>query len=184
MVGVGGAVQLVTSVHNSPKLETFSSTLGPRSEQNPYSGELAAMAHALSLLPKLRFRNIVLLTSNKAAVLTLRQPRQQSGQEHVRHIYKSIRSLRQDRNVILIMWALSSKKNELLKLAKEKARETTQQGVTLQTQILRIQSTTLNLARSKQGTTKSLPEKIGRHSKRVNTALLGKHTRKLYDDLT
>ena len=61
VVGVGGAVQLVASVHRSPKLETFSSTLGMRSEQNLYSGELAAIAHALNSLPKLRFRSIAVL---------------------------------------------------------------------------------------------------------------------------
>ena len=72
MVGVGRAVQLTRSVHGSLKLETFSSILGMRSEQNPYSRELAAMAQVLSSLPKLRFRSIALLTSNKAAVLTLR----------------------------------------------------------------------------------------------------------------
>ena len=69
-------------------------------------------------------------------------------------------------------------------LKRKGAKPILQQGATSQTQIPRIQSTTLNLARSKRGTTKSLPEKVGRHSKRVDTALLGKHTRKLYDDLT
>jgi hypothetical protein len=38
LVGVGGAVTLPAAVYGSPKLGTFSSTLGPRSEQNPYSG--------------------------------------------------------------------------------------------------------------------------------------------------
>jgi len=155
-----------------------------RSEQNLYSKELAAMARALSLLPKLRFRSIMLLTSNRAAILTLRQPWQQSRQEHVCHIYKSIRTLRKNRNVITIMWTPSSEENKLLKLAKEKAREATQRGATPQTQIPRMQSTTLNVARSKLGTSKSLPEKVGKHSKRVDAALLGKHTRRLYDQLS
>ena len=42
----------------------------------------------------------------------------------------------------------------------------------------------VNVARAKQGPTKSLPEKVGKLSKRVDTALPGKHTRKLYDQLT
>jgi hypothetical protein len=71
------------SVYGSPKLGTFFSTLGPRSEQNPYSGELAAMEQALGTLPTLRSSRIEISIRNKAAVLTLRQPRQQSGQHHV-----------------------------------------------------------------------------------------------------
>jgi len=184
VVGIGGAIQLSESVQGGSRLGTFSSTLGMRSEQNLYSGELAAIARALSLLPKLRFRSIVLLTSNRAAVLTLRQPRQQSGQEHVRHIYESIRTLRKNGNVMTIMWTPSSEENELLKIAKEKAREATQRGAIPQTQTPRMQSTTLNVARSKLGTSKSLPEKVGKYSKRVDAALPGKHTRRLYHQLS
>ena len=47
VVGVGGAIQIPVSVRGGPQLETFSFTLGMREEQNPYSGELAAIAHAL-----------------------------------------------------------------------------------------------------------------------------------------
>lgn len=38
--------------------------------------KLAAMAYALKGLPELRYRSVALLTSNKAAGLTLRYPRQ------------------------------------------------------------------------------------------------------------
>jgi hypothetical protein len=51
-VGIGGAIQ----IHTSAKVETFSSTLGARSEQNPYSGELAAMACALNSLPRVAYQ--------------------------------------------------------------------------------------------------------------------------------
>jgi len=47
-----------------------------------------------------------------------------------------------------------------------------------------IRSTTLRVARAKPALAKSLPEKVGRHSKRVDTALPGKHTRLLYDRLS
>jgi hypothetical protein len=40
-------------------------------EQNPYSGELAAMAHALNKPRGLKGCIVTLLTSNKAAALTL-----------------------------------------------------------------------------------------------------------------
>ena len=74
VVEIGGAIHMQSSKHSTLRPETFSSTLGMRPDQNPYLGELAAIAHALGLLPSLRFRSMVLLTSNKAAVLTLRNP--------------------------------------------------------------------------------------------------------------
>ncbi len=59
----------------------------------------------------------------------------------------------------------------------------TQQGATPQTQTPSTRSTTLSIARSKRGITKCLPEKVGSHSKRIDAALPGKHTRQLYDRL-
>jgi hypothetical protein len=47
VVGVGGAIHILMSIRGGPKLETFSFTFGARTEQNPYSGELVAMAYAL-----------------------------------------------------------------------------------------------------------------------------------------
>jgi hypothetical protein len=46
-----------------------------------------------------------------------------------------------------------------------------------------MKSTTLNIARSQQGTSKGLPENVGKHVKRVDAALPCKHTRQLYDRL-
>lgn len=93
LVGAGGAIVLPATVYGSQKLGTFSSTLGPRSEQNPVSGELAATERALGTLPPLRSSRIELSTRSKAAVLTLRQPRRRSGQQHIRHIYESITAI-------------------------------------------------------------------------------------------
>jgi hypothetical protein len=47
-----------------------------------------------------------------------------------------------------------------------------------------MKSTMLNNARAKRGTTRNLPEKVGIHSKKVDAALPGKHTRQLYDRLS
>jgi exonuclease III len=183
LVGIGGATQLATSARSKPKLRTFYSTLGTRSQQNPYSGELAAMARALSLLPQLRFRRIALLTSNKAAVLSLKQPRQQSGQEYICRIYNSIRQLQKEGNVVTVIWTPVYDENKLKKIAKEKAQKATCPEARLKTQRPGMKSTMLNAARSKRGTTRCLPEKVGKHSKRVDIALPGKHTRRLYDEL-
>ena len=183
LVGVGGAAMLPASVYGSPKLGTFSSTLGPRSEQNPYSGELAAMERALSTLPALRSSRIELSTRNKATVLTLRQPRQQSGQHHICRIYKSVTALRKDGNTVTIRW-LPAGEDRLWGIAKAQAKDATQQGATPQTRTPRTRSTTLNVAWSNRGTSSHLPDKVGAHSKRVDAALPGKHTRLLYDHLT
>ena len=48
----------------------------------------------------------------------------------------------------------------------------------------RAKSTTLSVARAKRGTTRSLPDKVGKFSKRVDTALLGKHTQQLCNQCT
>jgi ribonuclease HI len=186
VVGMGGVIEIYRSARSNPRNEiySFSSTLGRREEQNPYSGELAAMANALNTLPKLRFRRIVLITRNKAAVLTLRKPRQQSGQEYIGRIYRSVRTLKRDGNTITILWLPSSEENELMKLAKENAKAATRQGTTPQTKLPRMRSTTLNIARAKHGTTRGLPEDVGKYSKRIDRALPGKHTRQLYDRLS
>lgn len=184
VVGFGGAIQKQPPKYKKPKLKTFSVTLGARSEQNPYSGELAAMAHALKTLPVLKSYRITLLTSNKAATLTLGNPRQQSGQEHVCLIYKLIRRLRKNGNRITIRWVSTSEDNKLLGLAKVQARAATQEDPAPYIQLPRMKSTTLNIARSQQDTSKGLPEKVGKHVKRVDAALPGKHTRLLYDRLS
>ena len=41
-----------------------------------------------------------------------------------------------------------------------------------------------NKKRAKRGTTKGLPENVGKYSKIVDKALPGKHTRQLYDRLS
>lgn len=142
------------------------------------------MAHALRMLPVLKLYRITLLTSNKAAALALRSPRQQSDQEYVCQIYKLIRRLQKNGNRINIRWVPTSEDNKLLGLAKEQAREATQDDATPYTELPRMKFTTLNIVRSQVSTNKSLPEKVGKHAKRVDAALPGKHTRQLYDRLT
>jgi hypothetical protein len=91
VVGFSGAIKKQPPKYRKTKLKTFSITLSVRAEQNPYSGELAAMAHVLQTLPVLKLYRITLLMSNKVAALILGNLRQQSGQEHVCLIYKLIR---------------------------------------------------------------------------------------------
>jgi hypothetical protein len=46
-----------------------------------------------------------------------------------------------------------------------------------------MRSTTLRIAQGKRASAKTLLEKVGRHSKRVDIALPSKHTRLLYNRL-
>ena len=178
VVGMGGAIRIQNN-----ETQSFSTTLGKREEQNPYSAELAAMAEALSRLPKVRFRNIALTTRNKAAVLTLRRPRQQSGQSHISQFYKIVQTLRRNGNTVTALWLPASEECELSRLAKQEAKTSTRPNATPQTQLPRMRSTTHNIAR-KQGSAKKVPEKVGNYSKRLDAALPGKHTRRLYDQLS
>ena len=68
-------------------------------------------------------------------------------------------------------------------MAKTRTHKTTGPEGRVQNQRPGMKSTMLNAARAKRGTTRSLPEKVGMHSKRVDSALPGKHTRRLYDRL-
>jgi hypothetical protein len=142
------------------------------------------MAHALQQLPWRKYHSITLWTRNKAAVLTLRNPRQQSGQEQICSIYESIDKLKRKCNKITVVWLPTDEDEELWTCAKEKAKEATRQGTEPQKPLPRVRSTTLNVARAERGTTRSLSEKVGKLSKKVDIALPGKHTRKLYDQLT
>jgi hypothetical protein len=126
----------------------------------------------------------MVLTSNKAAVLSFRKPRQQSGQKYIRQAYDAVKRLRREGNVITVRWTPVANENELKRVAKERAKEATRPGSRPQIELPGVKSTVLNAARAKRGTTRCLPEKVGKYSKKIDTALPGKHTRQLYDKLS
>lgn len=78
LVGVGGAIQCPRTAQQGGRRETFSFTLGPRDEQSPYSGILAAIAYVLRHVPS-GCKRVSVLTRNKAAMQSLKNPYQQSG---------------------------------------------------------------------------------------------------------
>ncbi|CEJ62638.1 Putative Reverse transcriptase [Penicillium brasilianum] len=183
-VGFGVAIEKQPPRYRKVRLKTLSVTLSARTEQNPFSAELAAMAHTLKTLVGLKGFRITLITSNKAAALTLTNPRQQSGQEFVCQIYKLVRQLQRHGNHISIRWILTSEDNKLLGLAKDQARAAMQEDAIQQRQVPNMKSTTLKIARTQAIPSSDLPESIGKHSRRVDKALPGKHTRQLYDRLS
>ena len=150
VVGVGGAVQIPRVAGDVPSWTTFSFTLGIRTEQSPYSGELAAMAYALRrTLTDTSGAEITVLTSSKSAALAVQTPRQQSGQDYIRSIYDSAETLRAQGNTVNIQWLPAGSENELLQRAKEKAQEATKPDVIPEKQFPAMRSTTTNLARLK-----------------------------------
>ncbi|OAA44439.1 hypothetical protein ISF_09633 [Cordyceps fumosorosea ARSEF 2679] len=182
VVGGGGAIEVTANGDGEARRGTFSLTVGWSAEQNPYSGELATLAHALTGMPDVRHRRVALLTTNQAVALTLRTPRQHSGQEHVRSIYNSIKRLWKNGNDILVVWIPSSSQDKTLLLAKREARQATKQGSIPSRQASIMKSTTLNLERKRIETQRSLPDRVGNHTKKVDAALPGAHTRQLYDN--
>jgi ribonuclease HI len=180
MVGIGGAIE-VDSMPNSEPV-TYSVTLGIRTEQNPYTAELAAIATALkSLPPHIRRRQITIFTSNQAALRVINQPRHQSGQVNIQQIYEAVRKLREGGNHVASSWVPARGEFELGQRAKAAARQATNPGCSPREQPYRAKSTTMNIARAKLQEKKALPEGVGRYSKEMDIALPGKHTRALYD---
>jgi hypothetical protein len=171
LVGFRVVIEKQPPQYQKLKLKTFSITLGARSEQNPFSAELAAMAHTLNRLVGLKGFRLRVLTSNKAAALTIWNPQQQSGQEFICQTYKLINRLRRKGNHIKILWIPASEDSKLLGLAKEQARAATHEDTIPQERVSRMKLTTLNLARAQAATTKALLEDVGRHIKQLYDGL-------------
>ncbi|MDN5289590.1 MAG: Endonuclease/exonuclease/phosphatase [Mucilaginibacter sp.] len=67
--------------------------------------------------------------------------------------------------------------------AKAEAQQATKEVRTLDFQLYQAKSTTVKLAMTKQRRGRMLPQGVGKFSKAMDTALPGKHTRVLYDNL-
>jgi hypothetical protein len=67
MVGFGVAIEKQPPRYRKLKLKTPSVTLDARAEQNPYTEELASMAHSLSTFAGLKHHRITLLKSKPSS---------------------------------------------------------------------------------------------------------------------
>ncbi|KAL6401254.1 reverse transcriptase [Ilyonectria robusta] len=105
IVGMGGVARNATRNNAGEVVTSYSVTLGPGDEQNPYTAELAAIAMALECTPpRLPFRDVTVMTSNRSAVEVIRRPRQQSGQCTIRQIYDRAKCLRKRGCSVRVMW--------------------------------------------------------------------------------
>lgn len=87
-------------------------------------------------------------------------------------------------NTVTVTWVPVSSEHELLKLAQDEARDATREGAFPAAKFPRARSTTLGIARAKQRVDNKIPTNVGDFTKRIDGALPGNHTRRLYDQLT
>lgn len=174
MVGMGGAIFDTYGRMPNRQPITFAITLGPRSEQNPYVAELEAIAMAIQGVPLYVLRReITIITSNQAALQVVSQPKQQSGQASVMRIYNAVRELREGHNRVLLMWAPAQQEFQLGKEAKKAARRATETGRLPQKPFSKAKPTIINIAKAKRQIDNTLPDGVGKHLKKVDTALPG-----------
>jgi hypothetical protein len=142
---------------------SYSITLGTRTEQNPYTAKLAAIVWALTGIPPwTRNREVTILSSSRSALAAIGQPHQQSGQSMTQEIY----------DLYDLVSLLQEGGNWIGLIVCEP-----EQG------IFCAKPTIVRLAMDRQQQEKVLPERVGRYSKTINTALPGRHTRTQYDGL-
>jgi endonuclease/exonuclease/phosphatase family metal-dependent hydrolase len=185
IVGMGGVACNATRNSAGEVVASYSVTLGPGDEQNPYTAELAAIAMALECTPpRLPFLDVTVITSNRSAVEVIRRPRQQSGQCTIRQIYDRTKCLRKRGCSVGVMWVPAKVEGFALgPMAKAAAQRATKAECMVETPSYQARSTTLRLALLQQRQGGRLPEGVGQYSKRIDKALPGKHTRALYDSL-
>ena len=184
LVGIGVAIEDNTAVTRK-LLVTDSITVARQLEQNPYTGELHAVEAALSNLPwDTHNRQISLFCSNLSALQSIAHPKQQSGQESHKNIYKSARRLRANRNSLTLAWVPAQAEFPLGSKAKRLARSASWVDREPTSETYLASSTALSKARSTLAKPTPLPGGVGKYSKGIDTALPGKHTKKLYDKLS
>ncbi|KAK1450828.1 hypothetical protein CTAM01_17315 [Colletotrichum tamarilloi] len=170
IVGYGTVTTLPASLRGGGGVITASRTLGLRTEQNPYVAELAALAEAVKSLPqRLDYRAIHVFTRNKAAVLAIRNPRQQSGQREIRQLYASVQDLQRKGNRVTLFWLPSAVESDLAQAAKAAAKDSTRPNKTPQKRPARAYSTALRIAlQSVRQKSEQLPRRNAPAGRRQN----------------
>lgn len=181
-MGIGGRIE-DTQAHNDVGL-SYSFTLGKRTEQNPYTAELQAMATALEHIPpETNHRWISILSSNRSALAAVSQPRQQSGQATIQRIYSLVQRLQQRENAVNAIWVPAQMDMDWKQRAKMEAQRSTRIGCQPEKQPFQAKATAIRLAMDTTHQNWTLPEGIGKYSKAIDKALPGEHTKSLYDGL-
>jgi hypothetical protein len=109
----------------------------------------------------------------------LLNPRQQSGQSYIYQIYESSQKLKETGNQVLAIWTPANEQVTLKEKAKAMARQATEPGSVVKDQTPSAKATVLCLAKRKHEG--KLIEGVGEYTRKLDTALPGKHTRLLYN---
>ncbi|KAL3713548.1 hypothetical protein TMatcc_002251 [Talaromyces marneffei ATCC 18224] len=181
-VGIGGCTRDTRASGND--ISSYSTLLGKRTEHNPYTAELEAIATSLERIPWQTYqRCIFILSSNRSALSAISQPRQQSGQESIQRIYKRVQYLQQQGNAVVTIWIPTHSDMAVKQQAKAEARKATRVESPPEKPPHQAKSTAIRLALAERQQEWTLPEHVGRYSRTVDIALPGKHTRNLYNRL-
>jgi hypothetical protein len=181
IVGYGGAIQDTNQTLNNGRCMTYSTTHGPRSEQNPYTASLVAILEGLlRLSPAPREQVIHILSSDQGALQAISKPRHQSGQTTIKRIYEAIQNLQRRGNCISLAWAPISPSFELGQIAKAAARRATEMDCTPGRQWNAAKSTISSTYKARRELRK-LSTQTGQHIRQIDMALPGPHTRLLYN---
>ncbi|KJZ70702.1 hypothetical protein HIM_09886 [Hirsutella minnesotensis 3608] len=185
LVGMGGVVRDASRNGPSEVTASYSVTLGPSDEQNAYIAGLAAIAMALKCLPAgLHRRDLTIVTSNLSALQVIARPRQQSGQRKVREIYECVEALRKRGYGVALRWVPAQEEDfSMGPLAKAAAKRATRDECVAGPAAFQARSTTLRLLLDEQRHFAAIPERVGKWYRKIDKALPGKHTRKLYDGM-
>jgi ribonuclease HI len=189
IVGIGGAIHNTTTAtrtSNTALTATYTVTLGPRDRLNPYFAELIAISTALRNLAALPIRNrfINILSSNLSALQAINHPKQQLGQIYINEIYKSAGKLMDMDNQILAIWTPAHEKINIKAKAKAMAKRATATEATgpakeVQERIPSAKATVLRLAKYRLH--RKPIDRVGEYTRKLDTALPGKHTYFLYN---
>jgi hypothetical protein len=185
VVGIGSATYdtRATAPPDTTTIASYQATLGPRDRFNIYFAEFIAVAITLQNLASLPLKNrvIVILSSNLSLLQAINSPRQQSAQSYLCQIYKSTYKLKKTGNQVVAIWAPANEQIFLRENAKATARRAAQASPTENHQTPSAKATVLCLAKRKyQG---QPIERVGEYIMKFDTALPGKHTRLLYNQL-
>ena len=93
MLEIGAVVRIPLSMRGGPRDESFKVTLGAQDGTEPVLRKTCSYTACVKIGSKSRHRRIVLATSNKAAVLTIKDLRQQSGQQYIYKAYDAMKTI-------------------------------------------------------------------------------------------
>jgi hypothetical protein len=182
-VGIGGVIWDTTTIASLDQaaIATYTAALGPRDQLNLYFAEIIAVAILLRHLSALPLQNrvITILSSNLSALQVIHNPSQQSGQFYINQIYQSTCKLNETGNQVFAIWTPANEQVPLLAKSKAMAKHAAESLGEIKEQPPSAKATVVRLAKQQH---KGKPIKgVGEYTRKLDTALPGKHTRLLYN---